>query len=150
MWHLSCSHILAVGNNADVNIRVHVSFKISVFIVFRSGIALSYGSLFLELFFNWLHQFTFPWTVYKGSLCSTSLPLFIWGLSDEGCSDRCDVIAHSGFDCFSLMTNSVKNQRLIFFIFSGFLFSISLISALIFIIYSLPRLIFFLITDSLR
>ena len=81
VWLLSCFHTLAVGNNAVVNTGVHVSFKISVFIVFRSGIAGSHGRLFLGLFFNWLHQFTFPWTVYKGSLCSTSLPVFvIWGL----------------------------------------------------------------------
>ena len=53
MWCLRCFHILAVGNNAALNIGEHVSFKMSVFTVFRSGIAGLYGSLFLELLFNW-------------------------------------------------------------------------------------------------
>ena len=30
--HLGCLHVLAVGNNAAVNIKVHVSFQISLFI----------------------------------------------------------------------------------------------------------------------
>ena len=45
--HLVCFHILAVANNAAMNIGVHVSFRISVFVFFRSiprsGIAGSYG-----------------------------------------------------------------------------------------------------------
>ena len=43
-----CFHILATVNNTALNIRVHISFQISVFIFFRyiprSGIAGSYGS----------------------------------------------------------------------------------------------------------
>ena len=46
--HLGCFLILAIVNNAAVNIRVHVSFQISVFVLFRytpkSEIAGSYGS----------------------------------------------------------------------------------------------------------
>ena len=46
--HLDCFHVLAIVNNAAVNIRVHVSFQISVFVfsgyIPRSGTAGSDGS----------------------------------------------------------------------------------------------------------
>ena len=46
--HLDCFHILAFVNNAVLNIEMHVSFQISVFVFFgcitRSKIAGSYGS----------------------------------------------------------------------------------------------------------
>ena len=45
--HLGCFHILAVVNNAAINIGMCVSFQANVFIFFRcvprSGIAGSYG-----------------------------------------------------------------------------------------------------------
>ena len=54
--HLDCCLILAIVNNATVNIEVHVSFQMSVFIFSgclpRSGIAGSYGSSLISFFFK--------------------------------------------------------------------------------------------------
>ena len=44
--HLGCFHVFAIVNSAAMNIGVHVSFQIMVFLGYmpRSGIAGSYGS----------------------------------------------------------------------------------------------------------
>ena len=46
--HLVCFHVLAIVHSDAVNIGVHVSFQIRVFVfsgyMFRSGIAGSYGN----------------------------------------------------------------------------------------------------------
>ena len=47
---------------------------------------------------QWLHQFTFPPAVYKGSFFSTSLPTFlICVLIDDSHFDRCEMTSHCGF-----------------------------------------------------
>ena len=98
-----------------MNFGVHVSFQVSVFLFFRyiprSWIAESYGSFYFWFFEEptccfpqWLHQFTFLLTVYKNSLFSTSLPIFVICVHfDASHSDRCEVmIPHCGFDlCIS-------------------------------------------------
>ena len=53
------------------------------------------------LFSEWLHQFTFPPTVYEGFFFSTSSPiLIICCFFDNSHSDRCEVISHCGFDLY--------------------------------------------------
>ena len=53
---LCCLHILAIVNNATMNIGVHASFWISAFVSFRytsrGGIAISYGSSFFNFLRN--------------------------------------------------------------------------------------------------
>ena len=48
---------------------------------------------------QWLHQLTFPSTVYKDFLSSIFSPTFvIHVLFIDSHSDRCEVILHCGFD----------------------------------------------------
>ena len=91
-----------------MNIGVHVSFWISVFVfVFvldiYPGVKLLDHVVVLFLVFEkppycfpqWLHQFidTLPPTLYEGSLVSTSSPTFaICRLFDDSHSDRCEEI----------------------------------------------------------
>ena len=50
--HLGCFHVLAIINSAAMNNGIHMSFSILVSSGYmpRSGIAGSYGSLFLDFF----------------------------------------------------------------------------------------------------
>ena len=58
--HLSCFNVLAVVNNAAVNIKVHLSFQIRNFIFSRympeSGMARSYSSSTFSFFRNLLNE----------------------------------------------------------------------------------------------
>ena len=66
----------------------------------RSGITGSWGSLIFEEPSScspyWVHQITFPPTVFKYFFFSTSLPAFICVLLDECYFDRCEGVTSVG------------------------------------------------------
>ena len=108
-WALGLCPCLTIVNTAAINIGVHVSFRIRVFIffnyMFRSETTRSYCSSVFNFFKAspycfplWLQQFTFPSTVQKGCLFSKCSPAFIiCRLSDDSHSDLCEVVPHWGF-----------------------------------------------------
>ena len=94
--HLDCFYILAIMNNASVNIGVSVSFQINVFIVFGkisiNGIVWLHGSTIFSFLRN-LH------TVLHSGFIN-----FFRGLFDDTHSDRWEVIFHHNLICKSQVT----------------------------------------------
>ena len=98
--------MLPIWNNSTMNIGVHLSFWLSIFIFFkyisRSGIFRSYSSSifsFSSSFYTVSHStnLQLPPTVYK-FLFSTSLSMLVTSyLFDDSHSDRCEVVFQCGF-----------------------------------------------------
>ena len=66
----------------------------------------------LHCFPQWLHQFIFPPSVNKGFLFSTLLPAFISCLFDDSHPNRCEGIAHCGFDFQQTLLHDISVLRL--------------------------------------
>ena len=113
--HLACLHVLDTVNSTAINTGLDAAFQVSVFIYIYVCMYIyihTYMYIYIYIldhmvalwtnlycFPQWLHQFTFPPTVYKGSLFSTSsLTSIICRFFDDSHTNRCEVTSHCCFD----------------------------------------------------
>ena len=102
---ITCFQILALVNKALWTLGCMYLFKLMVFFpgIYQEEdccVIVLYFWFFWEpsiLFAQWLHQFTFPPTVFEVSLFSTSSPTFVICLLDGSHSDGFEMIAHCDF-----------------------------------------------------
>ena len=122
--HLDCFHVLAVVNSATVNIGVHVSFCVSVFVSFRcrprSRIAGSHGSSLMILDFGLGEVLGRKWSLklLAGSLFrllrTGNEPLGVGSHTDENRGDFMGEGSHhliSDVDIKSENERKIKNKR---------------------------------------
>ena len=101
------SWLLTIVNKAAVNIKVYISFQMSVFISSDKYLEVELLDYMIVLFLifwgnpcflQWLCKFIVPPTVYKCSFFATSLPtLIICCLFNNSHSDKSEVISYCGF-----------------------------------------------------
>ena len=99
------SHILAIVNVIvpmslwDTDFIYHLDLYPEVGFLYHTVVLFLIFLKDLHPVFQWLHQFIFPPTGYKGSLYSTPVPtLVISCLIDNSHSYRHEVLSHCGFD----------------------------------------------------
>ena len=117
--HLDCFCILDIANYASVNMGVHDLLELVV--LYSSGkypkLKLLYHMVvqFVSVeglpfsFPLWLYQFTFPSTLHKGSLFSTSPPALVF---HNSCFNTCEMIICVVLICISLLISDAEHYSI--------------------------------------